>query len=74
MSEKSAAETPVAVLPTAVLVVEKFFGTFNKSERTLAAETSVHVQTALRNCLGAEERSLRVVLRGLGRLADMVPG
>ena len=57
--------------PKVVLVVEKFFGTFTKTERTLVAEASAHIETALRNCMELESVPFASVLRGLRRLTSI---
>jgi hypothetical protein len=62
-------EKPTAGSPLAVLIVEKFFGTFTKSERVIAAEASVHVQAAVRNCLELGSVPFASIFRRLGGLA-----
>lgn len=57
------AESPAAEPPIAILVVEKFFGTFAKKERITIAEASVHIQAALGNCLAVERIPFASILR-----------
>jgi multidrug efflux pump subunit AcrA (membrane-fusion protein) len=59
--------------PAAVFVVEKFFGTFSKTQLTLVNEAGVHIQSALRNCLELESVPFARVLRGLRRLTEIGP-
>ncbi len=56
--------------PAAVLVVEKFSGTFTKIERAMVAEASIHIHSALRNCLELESIPLLFLLRHLHGLTD----
>ena len=66
-------ESPAAEPPIAILVVEKFFGTFAKRERTTVAEASAHIQTALRNCREVERIPFASILRHARGLADFRP-
>jgi multidrug efflux pump subunit AcrA (membrane-fusion protein) len=70
LPETPAAGPPTAVLPPAVLVVEKFFGTFAKSERVMVAEAGVHAHSALRNCLELQSVPFASALRRLRWLSD----
>ncbi len=67
--QRPATEPPGAILPIAILTVEKFFGTFAESEKTTVAEASAHIESALGNCLELDSLPFSSILRRLRGLA-----
>jgi biotin carboxyl carrier protein len=65
-AEKSAVEPPVAIL-----AVEKFAGVFDKREQTAVAEASLHIESALRNCLELEHIPFGSILRRVRSWTDI---